>query len=81
MGYFLSALPFDFLITVGQYAEYIAKGAGLIQGSKKQIMSVTNVDELLDTVNSITGEESILCIKGVGNIACHRLQLFAQFFI
>ncbi len=73
MGYFLSALPFDCLITVGQYAAYIAKGARLIQGNNKKIVSVNNVEELLDTVASITDEESIVCVKGIGNVACHRI--------
>jgi UDP-N-acetylmuramyl pentapeptide synthase len=73
MGYFLSALPFDYLITVGQYAEYIAKGARLIKGTNKKIRSVQNVDQLLDMVESITDKESILCVKGVGNVACHRI--------
>jgi len=73
MGYFLSALPLDYLITVGQYAGYIAQGARLIQGTQKKVISLSNVDDLIDTLQSITKKESVICVKGVGNVVCHRI--------
>jgi UDP-N-acetylmuramyl pentapeptide synthase len=73
MGYFLSALPIDCLITVGQYAEYIARGARLIQANKKKVISVHNIDELLDTVDDLNDKSMVICLKGVGTVACHRI--------
>lgn len=78
MGYFLSALPIDCLITVGEYAQYIAEGARLIQANKKEVISVQTMDELLDTVDAINTNNLVICLKGVGNVACHRLYKLLQ---
>jgi len=74
MGYFLSALPIDHLITMGHYADYIGKGASLIKSSGKKIHSVANVNELLDILREIIVPDSAVCVKGLGNVVYHRVK-------
>lgn len=73
MGYFLSALPIKHLITVGAYAEFIARGASLIKSREKKITSVHSVDQMLDVLNDALGPKAVVGIKGVGSVAAHRI--------
>ena len=78
MGYFLSALPLDYLITLGHYAEFIAKGASLIQSKSKKVISVKNVDELLQTLDGILAGNMAVSVKGLGNVVFHRIKSFIE---
>lgn len=73
MGYFLSALPIDHLITVGEYGKYIAQGASLIQSKKKRIHNVRNISEILNLIEDIVGNKAAISVKGVGSVAVHRI--------
>ncbi len=74
MGHFLSALPIDYLITLGHYAEYIAKGASLIKSESKKIISVKNVEELMTTLQKIMIPNMAVSVKGLGNVVFHRVK-------
>jgi len=76
MGYFLSALPIKYIITIGEYAKYIARGASLIQANKKKIYSVNTIDEVLDILNKDLNTKAVVSVKGVGRVAAHRLLKF-----
>ena len=78
MGYFLSALPIDCLITVGDYAKYIAKGASLISSKDKKIFSVNNIDEILDVLEDGIEDKAAISIKGIGSVATHRIIKYLQ---
>ncbi len=73
MGYFLSALPIDHLITVGDYAKFIAKGASLIRSKDKHIHSVKSIDELMNLLKEITTKKSAISVKGTGLVSVHRI--------
>ncbi len=73
MGYFLSALPIDSLITVGEYARHIAKGASLIWNPDKNIFSVNSVDEVLNILDNVLVENSAISVKGIGSVASRRI--------
>jgi UDP-N-acetylmuramoyl-tripeptide--D-alanyl-D-alanine ligase len=77
MGYFLSALPIDYIITLGHYAEFIAKGVTLIQSSK-QVFTVKNVSELLDTLDDIFIPNMAVSVKGLGNVVFHRIKTLIE---
>ncbi len=74
MGHFLSALPIDYLITVGHYAKYIAQGAALIKTKSKKIISVDNVNELLVTLEEILKPNMAISVKSLGNVVFHRIK-------
>jgi len=78
MGYFLSALPIDHLITVGEYAKYIGQGASLIKSKEKKIDAVNNIDEIIDLLDKTVGDEAVISVKGIGFIAVHRIMKFLQ---
>ncbi|MGD9899172.1 MAG: Mur ligase family protein [Calditrichaceae bacterium] len=78
MGYFLSALPIDYLITVGDYAGYIAKGASLIRTNHKKIFSVNTIDEILSVLNDLVDDNAAISVKGIGSVAMHRIEKFLQ---
>lgn len=73
MGYFLSALPIDYLITVGEYARSIAKGASLIQRGKSKIYSVNTIDEVLNILTQQLNDKAVISVKGVGSVAALRI--------
>ncbi len=73
MGYFLSALPIDCLITVGEYAQFIGKGASLINTDTKHIYHAKNVDEILSIIDEDLIESAAISVKGIGSIALHRI--------
>ena len=74
LGYFLSALPIDCLITLGHYAQYIAKGISLIQTKSREVISVNNVKELVDVLKETIVPKSAICVKGLGNVVFHRIK-------
>ncbi|MEJ2052959.1 MAG: Mur ligase family protein [Calditrichaceae bacterium] len=74
MGYFLSALPIDCLITVGEYAKYIGKGANLIKTDKRHIRHANNVDEILAIIDDRLNSTSAISVKGLGSAAVHRIE-------
>ena len=74
MGYFLSALPIDCIITVGHYAQYIAKGASLITVEERKIISVDTIDQLIKKLNPLLEEDIAVSVKGLGNVAFHRIK-------
>jgi len=74
MGYFLSALPIDCLITLGHYAQFIANGISLIPTKSRQVISVKNVDELLETLKEVVVPNSVISVKGLGNVVFHRVK-------
>jgi UDP-N-acetylmuramoyl-tripeptide--D-alanyl-D-alanine ligase len=73
MGYFLSALPIDCLITVGYYADYIGKGVTHIQGKEKIVRSCNSIDEILSTLDGIVSNRSVITVQGIGQVALRRL--------
>ncbi len=78
MGYFLSALPIDYLITVGEYAGYIAKGASLIMTNHKKIFSLNTIDEILSVLDDIVDDNAAISVKGIGSVAMHRIEKYLQ---
>jgi UDP-N-acetylmuramoyl-tripeptide--D-alanyl-D-alanine ligase len=73
MGYFLSALPIDCLITVGEYAQFIGNGASLINTDTKHIFHAKNVDEILSIIDEDLVGSAAISVKGIGSIALHRI--------
>jgi len=78
MGHFLSALQIDYLITLGHYANYIAKGASLIKTESKKIISVKNVNELMTTLQDILIPDMTISVKGLGNVVFHRIKTLIE---
>ena len=73
MGYFISALPIDCLITVGNYAEYIGKGVSLIKTKDKIVKSCNSINDILNTLDEILTEETTITVQGIGPVATKRL--------
>lgn len=73
MGYFLSALPIDCIITVGEYAKFIGQGASLIKTDKRNIRQVNSVDEILAIIDENLKGSTAISIKGLGSAATHRI--------
>ena len=78
MGYFLSALPIDCLITVGHYAEYIGKGVTHIQGSEKIVKNCNSIDEILLTLDEVAKDRSVITVQGIGQVALRRLVSYIE---
>ncbi len=74
MGHFLSALPVDYLITLGHYADFIGKGVALIPTESRQVISVPNVNALIDVLKNIAVPGSTISVKGLGNVVFHRIR-------
>jgi UDP-N-acetylmuramoyl-tripeptide--D-alanyl-D-alanine ligase len=74
MGYYISALPIDHIVCVGNYAHLLGRGAKLISNDSKVVHNVNNIDEVLDIVKkeSETGRVAI-SVKGLGMTAVHRI--------
>lgn len=73
MGYFLSALPIDCLITVGEYSRFIGQGANILKTDTKQICHATNVDEILSIIEENLHGSAAISVKGIGSAALHRI--------
>ncbi len=78
MGYFLSALQIDYLITLGDYAKYIAQGASLIKTKSKKTIVVKNVNELMTTLEEILSPDMVVSVKGLGNVVFHRIKTLIE---
>jgi len=76
MGYFLSALPIDLLITVGEYAKFIGKGFEVIKSPKKVCFSVNSLNGVFEILNVHLKRNSTIAIKGLGKVAMHRFQSY-----
>jgi len=73
MGYFLSALPINLLITVGEYARFIGKGFNMIKSNSKLCYSVNTINEVLQLFDHHLKDQGTIAVKGLGNVAMHRL--------
>jgi UDP-N-acetylmuramoyl-tripeptide--D-alanyl-D-alanine ligase len=78
MGYFLSALSIDYLITLGHYADFIGRGASLIKTGSRKVISVKNVDELIKTLKSILMPDMAISVKGLGNVVFHKIKMLLE---
>ncbi len=73
MGYFISALPIDHLITVGHYAQYIGKGVSLIQNTEKKIVNCNSVDDILKALDNINMQTAAITVQGIGKVGLRRI--------
>ena len=73
MGYFISALPIDHVITVGNYADYIGKGVSLIHNTGKSIVNCNSVDEILKALDKIDLGKSAITAQGIGQVGLRRI--------
>jgi UDP-N-acetylmuramoyl-tripeptide--D-alanyl-D-alanine ligase len=73
MGYFLSALPIDCLITVGNYASYVGKGFSLIQSKKKLVYNCNSINKILKTLDEVLAGRAVITVQGVGQVALRRI--------
>lgn len=78
MGYFLSALPLEYIITLGHYADFIGRGVSLIPADSRTVISVPNVDVLLDVLRDIAIPGTTISVKGLGNVVFHRIQTLLE---
>lgn len=78
MGYFLSALPIDCLITVGNYAEYIGKGVSLIKSKEKMVSTCTSINQILSTLDSVLTDKAAITVQGVGQVALRRILKYLE---
>lgn len=73
MGYFISALPIDYVITVGHYADYIGKGVSLIHNTGKSIVNCNSVDDILKALDKIDLGKSAITVQGIGQVGLRRI--------
>jgi UDP-N-acetylmuramoyl-tripeptide--D-alanyl-D-alanine ligase len=73
MGYFISALPIDHVITVGHYADYIGKGVSLIHNTGKSIVNCKSVDEILNALDGLNLNNSAITVQGIGQVGLRRI--------
>ena len=73
MGYFLSALPIDCLITVGNYAGYIGRGVSLINTTEKRVYTCNSISDILSTLDSIISDKAAITVQGIGQVALRRI--------
>jgi len=76
MGYFLSALPIDCLITVGNYAELVGRGFSLIQNKGKRVYNCNSIDDILTTLEKVLDKKAVLTVQGIGQVASRRVLNF-----
>ena len=74
MGYFISALPIDHIVCVGDYSHFIGRGAKLISNDSKQVHNVKNIDDVLEIVKKEKKNSRIaISVKGLGLTSIHRI--------
>ena len=73
MGYFISALPIDYVITVGNYADYIGKGVSLIHNTGKSIVNCNSVDDILKALDKLDLGKSAITVQGIGQVGLRRI--------
>jgi UDP-N-acetylmuramoyl-tripeptide--D-alanyl-D-alanine ligase len=76
MGYFLSALPIDCLITVGNYAQLVGRGFSLIHSKGKLVYNCNSIDEILATLEKVLDRKAVLTVQGIGQVASRRVLKF-----
>jgi UDP-N-acetylmuramoyl-tripeptide--D-alanyl-D-alanine ligase len=78
MGYFLSALPIDCLITVGNYAEYIGRGVSLINNKEKMVFTCNSINDILKTLDTVLTDKATITIQGIGQVALRRILKYLE---
>jgi UDP-N-acetylmuramoyl-tripeptide--D-alanyl-D-alanine ligase len=78
MGYFLSALPIDCLITVGNYAEYIGRGVSLIKSKEKMVHTCNSINQILKTLDSVLTDKAAITVQGIGQVALRRILKYLE---
>ena len=78
MGYFLSALPIDCLITVGNYAEYIGRGVSLIKSKEKIVHTCNSINQILRTLDSVITAKAVITVQGIGQVALRRILKYLE---
>ena len=74
MGYFISALPIDHIVCIGNYAHFLGRGAKLISNDSKIVHTVDNLDEVLEIVKQESRNSRVaVSVKGLGMTAIHRI--------
>jgi len=73
MGYFISALPIDCVITVGHYAKYIGQGVSLIRNKDKVIVNCNCVDEILEALDKLEFVKPAITAQGIGQVGVRRI--------
>ncbi|MBD3226197.1 MAG: hypothetical protein GF313_15830 [Caldithrix sp.] len=73
MGYFLSALPINHIITIGEYAKYISKGAELIRNGDDRVHHARDTNDVIHILNQYIRSGAAVTIKGVGPVSAHRI--------
>jgi len=78
MGYFLSALPIDCLITVGNYAEYIGRGVSLIKSKEKMVHTCNSINQILRTLDNVITDKAAITVQGIGQVALRRILKYLE---
>jgi UDP-N-acetylmuramoyl-tripeptide--D-alanyl-D-alanine ligase len=78
MGYFLSALPIDCLITVGNYAEYIGRGVSLINNKEKMVFTSNSINDILKTLDTVITDKAAITVQGIGQVALRRILTYLR---
>jgi UDP-N-acetylmuramoyl-tripeptide--D-alanyl-D-alanine ligase len=78
MGYFLSALPIDCLITVGNYAEYIGRGVSLIKSKEKMVYTCNSINQILQTLDKVLTAKAAITVQGIGQVALRRILKYLE---
>jgi UDP-N-acetylmuramoyl-tripeptide--D-alanyl-D-alanine ligase len=73
MGYFISALPIDHVITVGHYAALIGKGVSLIQNTGKTVVNCNSVDDILNALDKLKFDKAAVTAQGIGQVGLRRI--------
>jgi UDP-N-acetylmuramoyl-tripeptide--D-alanyl-D-alanine ligase len=76
MGYFISALPIDCLITLGTYSEFIGKGVSLIRHEDKKLVHTQTIDGILENLKQVAEPGSVIMAQGIGTVAFRRILNF-----
>ncbi len=78
MGYFISALPIDCVITVGNYAHLIGKGVSLIQSREKMVINCNSINDILRSIKPVIGNSAVILVQGIGQVGTHRIIKFLE---
>lgn len=73
MGYFVSALPIDHVITVGHYADLVGKGVSLIQNTGKTVVNCNSVDDILNALDRLKLNKAAITVQGIGQVGLRRI--------
>ncbi len=64
MGYYISALPIDIVITIGEQAKYVVEGINQINHTKKKLEVCSDHEQLLACIKSYIAPETTLLFIG-----------------